>query len=222
MQGSLLFFDQEKNKGILSGEDGSRYEFEMVEWKSSNKPKAGISVDFIVNDNLATEIFVINNSAYSMEFSGVIATLQNAEITSQLKSLFSSGIQNKFGFFVSLFMLTTLFFPVIKVATMFNRSGSFVGLIDHGMGILTFILLSILMLFFYSGVPKTYVRNLALLVTAAVIWQYYSLYSDISNSVFVASKMYGANFIAVLVTLIALTAVLIATFKKDYKQNSIL
>lgn len=61
MQGTILEFNTTTNQGIISSSDSGRYSFTIHQWKSSNtKPKTGMSVDFIVSNNTATEIYSID------------------------------------------------------------------------------------------------------------------------------------------------------------------
>jgi hypothetical protein len=61
MQGTILEYNLTNDTGIISSEDSTRYKFKNVEWKSSNiTPKVGMTVDFIVKDNIATEIYSID------------------------------------------------------------------------------------------------------------------------------------------------------------------
>ena len=61
MQGTILEYNLTNHTGIISSEDSTRYKFKNVEWKSSNiTPKVGMTVDFIVKDNMATEIYSLD------------------------------------------------------------------------------------------------------------------------------------------------------------------
>ncbi len=57
MKGTLLNFDANANTGVISGDDGSRYNFAREQWKSSNPPVAGVRVDFLPFDGGASEIY---------------------------------------------------------------------------------------------------------------------------------------------------------------------
>ncbi|WP_158116586.1 TM2 domain-containing protein [Vibrio cincinnatiensis] len=62
MKGSILEFDDNNRCGIISGDDGNRYELNFEEWKGSNQPKPGVIVDFSVVDGSAVEIYAVKNS----------------------------------------------------------------------------------------------------------------------------------------------------------------
>lgn len=59
MKGTILDFDENDKKGLILGEDENRYFFDYEkEWKNKNKnPEIDSTVDFIVKDDVATEIF---------------------------------------------------------------------------------------------------------------------------------------------------------------------
>lgn len=61
MKGTILDLNEELKTGQILGEDGNRYLFNMDEWKSKNKaPEIDIEVDFVIKDNIATEIFSLS------------------------------------------------------------------------------------------------------------------------------------------------------------------
>ncbi|MBR9789368.1 MAG: TM2 domain-containing protein [Vibrionaceae bacterium] len=65
MKGSILNFDDATRQGIISGEDGNRYELNMSEWKSGQIPKAGSKVDFSPSENVALDIYLEASSETS-------------------------------------------------------------------------------------------------------------------------------------------------------------
>ncbi|MBZ2169472.1 TM2 domain-containing protein [Marinobacter sp. F4216] len=58
MKGKILDFNKESQSGVISGTDGNRYKLEAANWKGSVAPKAGASVDFSVNGDVAEEIYM--------------------------------------------------------------------------------------------------------------------------------------------------------------------
>ncbi|MCG9127931.1 TM2 domain-containing protein [Candidatus Poribacteria bacterium] len=58
MKGKILDFSIQSNSGLISGDDGDRYTFTGVDWKSEKHPARGMSVDFTTDDNNAKEIYV--------------------------------------------------------------------------------------------------------------------------------------------------------------------
>ncbi|MBV6752580.1 TM2 domain-containing protein [Pseudomonas chlororaphis] len=57
MKGKILSYDTNTRNGIISGDDGNRYTFDVVEWKAAVLPKAGARVDFAGNGAFAEAIF---------------------------------------------------------------------------------------------------------------------------------------------------------------------
>ncbi|WP_336279073.1 TM2 domain-containing protein [Bartonella sp. CB175] len=48
-----------QNQGIylISGDDGKRYQFALLDWLGKVTPKVGESVDFVCNDGIASSVF---------------------------------------------------------------------------------------------------------------------------------------------------------------------
>jgi TM2 domain-containing membrane protein YozV len=62
MRGTVLSFDKETNKGLISGHDGLRYTFSRMDWTSSKiDPKESLEIDFDTKDKKALEIIVIKS-----------------------------------------------------------------------------------------------------------------------------------------------------------------
>ena len=57
MNGEILHFDTDKNLGLIKCSEGARYEFSSVDWKSNDTPELGSSVDFVLNENTATQVY---------------------------------------------------------------------------------------------------------------------------------------------------------------------
>jgi len=62
MKGKILDFSVENGSGIISAEDGNRYSFNVSEWKGSGNPTVNQTVDFMVNGDNATGIYLDFNS----------------------------------------------------------------------------------------------------------------------------------------------------------------
>lgn len=61
MRGTILNFEQ--NRGMISGQDGNRYEFVRLDWAGNSEPYAGLQVDFIEHGNEAKSIFPLQTSS---------------------------------------------------------------------------------------------------------------------------------------------------------------
>ncbi|WP_226989168.1 hypothetical protein [Paraglaciecola arctica] len=57
MKGKILEFNEDSRSGVISGDDGNRYNFEIKEWKGTALPKAGNKIDFSINGENAEAIY---------------------------------------------------------------------------------------------------------------------------------------------------------------------
>ncbi len=57
MKGKILDFNSDNRTGLISGDDGNRYKFELSDWKGDKLPAAGSKVDFGVNGESAEGIY---------------------------------------------------------------------------------------------------------------------------------------------------------------------
>lgn len=59
MQGRIISFSIQENKGIITSQEGKRYYFTGTDWKEKNIPTRGLMVDFDVDSQQqAVEIFL--------------------------------------------------------------------------------------------------------------------------------------------------------------------
>lgn len=59
MQGKILNYSIEQQSGVISGNDGKRYNFSNTEWKDDKAPILGALVDFNPQDTQAVDIYAI-------------------------------------------------------------------------------------------------------------------------------------------------------------------
>lgn len=60
MKGRILGFDENKQIGLLRGDDGNRYPFKKEEWQDNDSiPTSGLEVDFSAENNIAKDIYPI-------------------------------------------------------------------------------------------------------------------------------------------------------------------
>jgi len=82
MNGSILSFDIQSSEGVISGTDGNRYTFSTAQWQSSDQhPKAGMEVDFQVEEGEAIGIFAVKkelNIELPEEAKGILQHYINA------------------------------------------------------------------------------------------------------------------------------------------------
>jgi TM2 domain-containing membrane protein YozV len=73
MKGRVLDFDI--NKGIIAGDDGNRYEFVKMDFKSEVDPVAGDEVDFVIQEGQAKEVYTSKAAVVPSSKSKVAAGL---------------------------------------------------------------------------------------------------------------------------------------------------
>ena len=61
MKGKILDFDNQTQKGLISGDDGERYSFAIEDIKSSLEVSKGMEADFIIDGADAKEIYLSEN-----------------------------------------------------------------------------------------------------------------------------------------------------------------
>jgi TM2 domain-containing membrane protein YozV len=62
MKGKILEFNIQNASGVISGDDGQRYNFSSSEWKSDKAPSANQIVDFSIDGENATGIYLEQGS----------------------------------------------------------------------------------------------------------------------------------------------------------------
>ncbi|AGH80902.1 hypothetical protein PCNPT3_04800 [Psychromonas sp. CNPT3] len=74
MKGKILEFNEESRSGVISGEDGNRYNFQVTEWKGNALPKAGNKVDFSIKGDDAEAIYAdtVTNSGSSKKIGAAL------------------------------------------------------------------------------------------------------------------------------------------------------
>jgi uncharacterized membrane protein YhaH (DUF805 family) len=59
MKGNVIGFDPDTNTGAISGHDGNRYDFAVVDWRGRAQPRHGDVVDFQPQGQRATQIYLL-------------------------------------------------------------------------------------------------------------------------------------------------------------------
>jgi TM2 domain-containing membrane protein YozV len=75
MKGKILTFDELTNRGIISGEDGNRYEFVRNEWREQVAPSSGREVDFETEESAAKDIYFAEKRTEKKEGKDWLTTL---------------------------------------------------------------------------------------------------------------------------------------------------
>ena len=58
MKGTILDYSIQKNDGVITADDGTRYKFTGADWKADSHPERGQKVDFDVSDGKAVDIYM--------------------------------------------------------------------------------------------------------------------------------------------------------------------
>jgi len=58
MKGRILEYSFQSNIGYISADDGNHYSFNGSEWKSTSPPLRGMTVDFAVEGEVATGVYI--------------------------------------------------------------------------------------------------------------------------------------------------------------------
>ncbi|WP_413699109.1 hypothetical protein ACLKMH_16430 [Psychromonas sp. KJ10-10] len=57
MKGTILEYNEENRSGVISGDNGERYYFNIEEWKGTSLPRQGNKVDFSATGENAQAIY---------------------------------------------------------------------------------------------------------------------------------------------------------------------
>lgn len=58
MKGQILGYDKHSQTGVISADNGQRYNFNISEWKTLDEPKVGMFIDFVEQNTEAKDIYV--------------------------------------------------------------------------------------------------------------------------------------------------------------------
>jgi len=75
MKGKILDFSIQNGVGVISADDGKRYNFSASDWKSDKSPATNQIVDFSINGEDATGIYLDRNVSSAEGKSKIIAAL---------------------------------------------------------------------------------------------------------------------------------------------------
>lgn len=73
MRGQIMDYDLKKGEGLISGEDGKRYTFDMSEWEQQTMPARGQRVDFDAGEGVALKVYTLTSA--SGDKSKIVAAL---------------------------------------------------------------------------------------------------------------------------------------------------
>lgn len=75
MKGKILDFNNDNRTGLISGDDGNRYQLAIADWKGSSLPGAGNVVDFTANGESAQDVYPDSSATSSAGSKKVAAAL---------------------------------------------------------------------------------------------------------------------------------------------------
>ena len=229
MKGKILDYNFQESRGIISADDGNRYSFENSQWKGTQSPKVNQIVDFEIDGQNAKDIYLDKST---MNFDGVKDKLVeiNAqekvnEVKDKLNVIKNNGIQNKFGFIISIVLAICLF---ISVASLSIGFGSFVefSVIDSDLGFIALIGTLISSFLFYSGGKQIFTKISIIVVLIVILLFLKDIYIAVSDMV----SLFGgrnktiidgfAEMLHLSIILLITTTVLyiISGFKRGYKE----
>ena len=229
MKGKILDYNFQESRGIISADDGNRYSFENSQWKGTQSPKVNQIVDFEIDGQNAKDIYLDKST---MNFDGVKDKLVeiNAqekvnEVKYKLNVIKNNGIQNKFGFIISITLAICLF---ISVASLSIGFGSFVefSVIDSDLGFIALIGTIISAFLFYSGGKQIFTKISIIVVSVVILLFLKDIYIAASDMV---SLFGGRNksiidgfaemlHFSIILLITATVLYIISGFKKGYKE----
>lgn len=219
MQGKILDYSVQSSSGIISGNDGNRYTFENSQWKSDKSPSVNQIVDFEIEGSNAIGIYLDSSSSNfnTDELKEKMSDIKNSDTVknaqSNINNALKDGVQNKFGFIVSIITAIALFFPVIAIPFLGN-----VSLLDGGWGKISLAGLIVIAILFYYGAPKLFVKIGVGVVGGIILMQFYDLLSSLSSGSDMMNSFGLLRFGTYI--LIPMTFVLLFSgFKAKYVEN---
>ncbi|MFS2013401.1 hypothetical protein ACCD06_26645 [Azospirillum sp. CT11-132] len=93
MEGSVLTFNEAAQEGLIRTAEGKRFRFGRSDWKDNSVPSAGLSVDFMAEEDFARDIYCLKGGASSLDeaFGKANTALQSALKGAALKGTTLKG-----------------------------------------------------------------------------------------------------------------------------------
>lgn len=227
MKGKILDYNFQESKGVISADDGNRYYFENSEWKGSVSPKANQVVDFEIDGTNAKVIYLVKTSVSLEDVADKLNVQEKIAFSkNKLEIIRKNGLQNKFGFIISIILLVSIFLPIISINLGFGI-GEEVAIIDSTFGYITLLGIVISAFLFYSGGKQVFTKIAVVVVLSTIIIFFFSIYNNISalvelsgNRRISAIEIFANSLNLFYFVIIIVSAVLhvINGFKKSYKE----
>lgn len=234
MKGKILDYNFQESRGIISANDGHRYSFENSQWKGTQSPKVNQIVDFEIDGQNAKDIYLDKST---MNFDGVKDKLVeiNAQekvndVKDKLNVIKNNGIQNKFGFIISIILAICLFITVAEINMGFGVLVEF-SVISSNLGFIALIGTVASAILFYSGGKQIFTRISIIVVLIIILLFLSDIYLAISDYVN-ASNMLGFGRrkmsimdgfdktlnISIVLLIVATVLYAVSGFKRGYKE----
>lgn len=215
MKGKILDYSIQESKGLITGDDGSRYSFQNSEWKADKVPSINQRVDFEIDGKNAVGIYIDASSSFDTEMiKSSLSDIQNSELfistQDNVNRILKAGVQNKLGSIISISMAIALFFPIISITF-----GS-ISLLNFFWGKVAFLLLVILCVLFYSGAKRTFVKIAVGIVLAIVTLLVLDLLFRFGQ--YIGDRGYSLS-VGLLFVIPLSIALFRLGFKSEYKEN---
>ena len=228
MKGKILDYSISESKGLISGADGNRYSFTNSEWRSDKAPAKNQIVDFEIDGTSAKGIYLESGSTLNTdEIKEKFAQIKNSDtvqnVGNTINKKFKDGVQNMFGFVVSLILAIALFFPVIEIPLLGSAS-----LVDGGWGKISLFGTIVVAILFYTGAKHNLVKIAVGVTSFIILVQFYDLFSDLNSGEQFLNAFSGSRNNINLFQLISFGTyviiplailLLFAGFKKNYNEK---
>lgn len=229
MKGKILDYSIQESKGLISGDNNERYEFRNSEWKSEKAPAKNQIVDFEIDGTSAKAIYLQSSNVFdSNDIKEKLSEINNSDLLkntqAQIKESLKNGVQNKFGFILSIVFAVALFLPVIKIP--FAGTANF---IDGGWGKFCLFMAIILAVMFYSGIKHFFVKVVSGVILFIIVMQFYDLFTGLydggqllsafnnrRNSVNLFSLLQFGTYVIIPLTFL----LFYASFKRKYIEKT--
>jgi hypothetical protein len=184
MKGKILDFNIQNASGVISGDDGQRYNFSSSEWKSDKAPTANQIVDFTTEEDNAMGIYLV---ASEKKIDVDVDTIKD-----NLSSVMKDGIHNKAGVIVSLMLAFSLFFKIIDAG--FLGSASFMDGIE---GWILFVFILITTYLHFSGIREKFLKIASVAISAGIFIKLIYVFVKIGTAI-IPILSFGAYIIPLL------------------------
>ncbi len=191
MEGIILDYNRETEKGLILGDNKERYAFTKAQWKSEKLPKVQMKVNFVVDSGEATDIYSLSNAGIDMpnvdmnsikeKFSAVRSGVQESVLNNaSFKQIIENGVFNK----VSLALLVIAFFGLFTDVVSIGYLGFLMetpssSLSAVSMGWLLVLVYLLLMVATALGVRKKIVLQVGIASIVLFAWQFYALITEV-------------------------------------------